>query len=173
MQHADRGRLLLRTSVHVQFVICKCSFVETTDTQSCITKPISDSLVISLVTDFDSFAGFDTTNSCPFPFDMIEYRFPLGICNGCYMLTGDAYPSGHLVPSHLGLAYVLHVETKLILLSNLSFCFRTMHFEYPSELSRVCFVTLLHYVLKCHQILQCIIVSFWYNMCAFTSKNVT
>ena len=27
------------------------------------------------------------------------------------MLTGDAYSSGHLVPSHLGLAYVLLVET--------------------------------------------------------------
>ena len=27
------------------------------------------------------------------------------------MLTGDAYSSGHMVPSHLGLAYVLLVET--------------------------------------------------------------
>ena len=27
------------------------------------------------------------------------------------MPTGDAYSSGHLVPSHLGLAYVLLVET--------------------------------------------------------------
>ena len=27
------------------------------------------------------------------------------------MVTGDAYSSGHLVPSHLGLAYVLLVET--------------------------------------------------------------
>ena len=27
------------------------------------------------------------------------------------MLTGDAYSSGHLIPSHLGLAYVLFVET--------------------------------------------------------------
>ena len=26
------------------------------------------------------------------------------------MPTGDAYSSGHLVPSHLGLAYVLNVE---------------------------------------------------------------
>ena len=32
-------------------------------------------------------------------FDMTEYRFPLGICNGYGMLTGDAYSSGHLVPS--------------------------------------------------------------------------
>ena len=29
------------------------------------------------------------------------------------MLTGDAYSSGHLVPSHFRLAYVLHVETNL------------------------------------------------------------
>ena len=28
-----------------------------------------------------------------------EYKFPLGICNGCGMPTGDAYSSGHLVLS--------------------------------------------------------------------------
>ena len=38
-------------------------------------------------------------------------RFPQNICDGCSMLTGDAYSSGHLVPSHSGLAYVLLVET--------------------------------------------------------------
>ena len=27
------------------------------------------------------------------------YRFQKGICNGCCMLTGDSYSSGHLVPS--------------------------------------------------------------------------
>ena len=32
-------------------------------------------------------------------FDIIEYRFRRGICNGCGMPTGDAYSSGHLVPS--------------------------------------------------------------------------
>ena len=44
-------------------------------------------------------------------FDITELRFPWGICNGCGMPTGDAYSSGHLVPSLLGLAYVLLVET--------------------------------------------------------------
>ena len=40
-------------------------------------------------------------------------RFPKNICDGCSILTGDAYSSGHLVPFHLGLAYVLIVETNL------------------------------------------------------------
>ena len=38
-------------------------------------------------------------------------KFPYNICDGCSMLSGDAYSSGHLVPSHIGLAYVLLVET--------------------------------------------------------------
>ena len=46
-----------------------------------------------------------------YEFDMTEYRFPWGICNGCSMQTEDAYFFGYLVPSHLGLAYVLLVET--------------------------------------------------------------
>ena len=58
----------------------------------------------------------------PFPdlaftdFDVItEYRFPKGICNECGMPTGDAYPSGHLVPSPiLGLANAPIVETKFL-----------------------------------------------------------
>ena len=37
-------------------------------------------------------------------------KFPLGKYK-CGMLRGDAYTSGHLVPSHLGLAYVLLAET--------------------------------------------------------------
>ena len=44
-------------------------------------------------------------------FDVTEYRFPCGFSNGCSMPTGDAYSSGHLVPSLLGLAYVLLVKT--------------------------------------------------------------
>ena len=39
--HADRGRLLLRTPGPVPYGICKCSFVETTDTQLYIT-PLYD-----------------------------------------------------------------------------------------------------------------------------------
>ena len=42
---------------------------------------------------------------------MTEYRFPWGICNWCGMSKGDAYSSGHLVPSHLGVAFALLVET--------------------------------------------------------------
>ena len=37
VRHANRGRLLLRTPGPVPYGICKCSFVETTDTQLYIT----------------------------------------------------------------------------------------------------------------------------------------
>ena len=41
--------------------------------------------------------------------------FPWSICNGCGMPTGNAYPSGHLVPSPiLGLANAPIVETKFL-----------------------------------------------------------
>ena len=38
-------------------------------------------------------------------------RFPWSICNGCGMSAGNAYPSGHLVPSPLGLSCASFVET--------------------------------------------------------------
>ena len=38
-------------------------------------------------------------------------RFLWNICDGRGMLIWDAHSSGHLVPSNLGLAYVLRVET--------------------------------------------------------------
>ena len=38
-------------------------------------------------------------------------RFPYDIYDGCVMPTGDALSSEHLVLFHLGLAYVLLVET--------------------------------------------------------------
>ena len=41
VRHANRGRLLLRTPGPVPYGICKCSFVETTDTQLYIT-PVYD-----------------------------------------------------------------------------------------------------------------------------------
>ena len=41
VRHAKRGRLLLRTPGPVPYGICKCSFVETSDTQSYIT-PVYD-----------------------------------------------------------------------------------------------------------------------------------
>ena len=54
------------------------------------------------------------TNPSPFywtwPFTEL-WVFPWNICEGCCMTTGDAYSSGHLVPMHLGFAYVLLVET--------------------------------------------------------------
>ena len=41
--------------------------------------------------------------------------FPWSICNGCGMLAGNAYPSGHLVLSPIvGLACVPFVETRFI-----------------------------------------------------------
>ena len=53
------------------------------------------------------------------------------------MPTGDAYSSGHLVPSLLDL-YLFYL-LRPILFPNLSLLFRTMLFEYPSVLSRFCF----------------------------------
>ena len=41
--------------------------------------------------------------------------FPWSICNGCGMPPGNAYPSGHLVPSPIvGLAWAPIVETKFL-----------------------------------------------------------
>ena len=41
--------------------------------------------------------------------------FPWSICNGCGMPAGNAYPSGHLVPSpHFGLACAPIVETRFL-----------------------------------------------------------
>ena len=41
--------------------------------------------------------------------------FPWSICNGCGMPAGNAYPSGHLVPSlFLGLACTPIVETRFL-----------------------------------------------------------
>ena len=46
-------------------------------------------------------------------FDIIEYRFLWGICNGCSMLTWYTYSSGQLVLSHFGTCMCSHVETNL------------------------------------------------------------
>ena len=54
------------------------------------------------------------------------------------MLTGDAYSPRYLVPSYLGLAYALLVETNLFSPS-LSLFFRTMLFKHPSVLFRLSF----------------------------------
>ena len=65
--------------------------------------------------------------------------FPKNICDQCGIPTGDAYSSGHLVPSHLGLAYssILLVETYLFP-ELFPLFFRTMQFEHPSIFSRFC-----------------------------------
>ena len=60
--------------------------------------------------------------------------FPWSIGNGCIMPAGNAYPSGHLVPSPiLGLAQLLRPNS-----SNLPCLYSTFHLEYPLVLSRFC-----------------------------------
>ena len=56
----------------------------------------------------------------------------------CGMPTGDAYSSRHLVPSlwDLHMFYLL----RPILFPNLSLFLRTMLFEYPSALTRFCYI---------------------------------
>ena len=66
-----------------------------------------------------------------------QFYWNLNIFDGCSMLTGDTYSSGHLVLSHLGLAYVLLVEINpfpetVVILG-------TIRFEHPSLLSLFCF----------------------------------
>ena len=60
------------------------------------------------------------------------------ICDGCGMPTGDAYSSGHLVPSLWD--YHKFYLLRPFLSLNLSLFFRTLLFEYPSVLSRFCFI---------------------------------
>ena len=55
----------------------------------------------------------------------------MGVCS---MLTGDAHSFGHLVLSHLGIAYALHVETNIF--PKLVAVFMTSQFEHPKLLSR-------------------------------------
>ena len=58
-------------------------------------------------------------------------------CNGYGMPAGNAYPSGHLVPSRfLVQVYAPFVE---IVFQNLQCLFSTFHLGYPSVLSRFCF----------------------------------
>ena len=63
--------------------------------------------------------------------------FPWSICNGCGMPAGNAYPSGHLVPSpywDLLMLQLLRPNS-----SNLPCLYSTFHLEYPLVLSRFCF----------------------------------
>ena len=71
-------------------------------------------------------------------FDITEYRFPWGICNGCGMPSGDAYSSGHLVLSHFGTCMCSNVETNLFWTCLVS---GPLNFEHPSVLL-FCFAVL-------------------------------
>ena len=135
---ANRGRLLLRTPGPIPFGICKCSFVETTNTQLYITLPIHDpfSELTSYRTWLLSLNWHHHLMTFYLiwlltEFDITEYRFPLGICSGCGMLTGDAYSSGHLVLSHFGTCMCSNVETNL---SSTCLVSGRLNFEHPSVL---------------------------------------
>ena len=53
-------------------------------------------------------------------------KFSWSICERCYMSVGNAYSSGHLAPSLVGLAYALIVQTCLVVI------FLTFDLEYLS-----------------------------------------
>ena len=140
--HSSRERLLLRTPASVPFWICKCSFVETTDTQSYITSPIHDTFPdftyrIWLLCLIWHYQFMTLSLICLLTeFDITEYRFPCDICSKCGMQTGDAYPSGHLVPSlFLEIAYAPLLRP---VFPNLPCLISICHFEYPTETPRVC-----------------------------------
>ena len=66
--------------------------------------------------------------------------------NGCGMPAGNAYPSGHLVPSPIvRLACAPNVETRFLELARSpSFSlYSTFHLEYPLVLSRFCFIIII------------------------------
>ena len=63
--------------------------------------------------------------------------FPWSICNGCGMPAGNAYPSGHLVPSPFWDLLMLQLLRPNS--SNLPCLYSTFHLEYPLVLSRFCF----------------------------------
>ena len=67
-----------------------------------------------------------------------DYKwFPWSICNGCGMPAGNAYPSGHLVPSPFWDLLILQLLRPNS--SNLPCLYSTLHLEYPLVLSRFCF----------------------------------
>ena len=68
--------------------------------------------------------------------------FPWSICNGCGMPAGNAYPSGHLIPSPiLGLANAPIVETKFLELAMylLDFSHRIPLGTFSILLHHICF----------------------------------
>ena len=99
MWHVDRGRLLFRIPGPVPFGTCICSIFFFWDQR----HPISIR--------YTRLWHYYQTEYFYWIWYFFKYWFPYTICNGCCMPTGDAYSSGHLIPSHLGLAHVLLVET--------------------------------------------------------------
>ena len=63
--------------------------------------------------------------------------FPWSICNGCGMPAGNAYPSGHLIPSPFWDLLMLQLLRPNS--SNLPCLYSSFHLEYPLVLSRFCF----------------------------------
>ena len=68
--------------------------------------------------------------------------FPWSICNGCGMPVGNAYPSGHLVPSPFWDLLMLKLLRPNS--SNLPCLYSTFHLEYPLVLSRFCIKQLVY-----------------------------
>ena len=88
---------------------------------------------------------------------LTKYWFPLSICNGCGMPTGDAYSSGHLVLSHFWTCKCSNVETNLswtCLVSGL------LSFEHPS-------VLLFFFFFALRRILFCVLI----KITSFRWKN--
>ena len=84
-------------------VACRQGTLTPPDTWSC---PIWDLQMFSCWNHWHSFIHYTSLWHlsliwlfADFDVNITEYRFPKGICNGCGMRTGDAYSSGHLVPS--------------------------------------------------------------------------
>ena len=73
--------------------------------------------LVSFALAFHEFSWLSTISMTLIPSLTFTYYewFPWSICNGCGMPAGNAYPSGHLVPSPiLGLANAPIVETKFL-----------------------------------------------------------
>ena len=101
MWYVDKGSLFLRTPGPVLLGSCTCFTVKAS---------------MAELEHFQNLA-----------FNLI--RFPQSICDGCGMSTREAYSSGHLVPFHLALTYVLFVEayTPKFVVIFLGFAYRTSH----------------------------------------------
>ena len=92
VRHANRGRLLPRTPGPVPYRICKCSFVETTDTQSYIT-PV-----------YDTFAWLDFLQTLT---QLLNTGFHRASATGVASRQGTLTPPDTWSCPTLGLASVL------------------------------------------------------------------